>query len=344
MTTIREAVLMAGATAPTESSSARIAAELRQRIAAGELAAGDHVPSTRQITRDFGVAMATATKVLAALRQEGLVRALPGIGTVVAADPAPPDAAHPAPPNGAYPAPGGTTTLVHADGTASAPDREPGLNRERVVLAAIRIADTEGFAALSMRRVATELGTATMSLYRHVRGKDELLMAMADNVFARYPLPAAAPDWRTGLESLCRLQWRGYQDHPWLAVYVSMTRPQLVPRAMKHTEMAMALLAELGLNVRDRLHMAVTLANYVRGLAVNLEPEAQAVQDTGMTNDQWMETQVPLMTEIVSSGEYPMFVAMSQADDVDLSLHTLFEFGLARLLDGLEVFVESASS
>ena len=117
-----------------------------------------------------------------------------------------------------------------------------------------------------------------------------------------------------------------------------MTRPQLVPRAMAHTEQAMALLAVLGLDVSDRLHMAVTLANYVRGIAVNLEPEAQARQDTGMTNDEWMQTQVPLMTEIVSSGEYPMFVAMSQADDVELSLHTLFEFGLARLLDGLEVF------
>jgi len=315
---------MAGVAAPTEPPSARIVAELRRRIASGELAAGDRVPSTRQLTRDFGVAMATATKALAVLRRDGLVRALPGIGTVVAANPAPNSVATPQP--------------VPADEHIGAPDHELVLSRERIVLAAVRIADTEGLAALSMRRVAADLGTATMSLYRHVRNKDELLMTMADNVFARYPLPAAAPDWRTGLESLCRLQWRGYQDHPWLAVYVSMTRPQLVPRAMKHTEMAMALLAELGLNVRDRLHMAVTLANYVRGLAVNLEPEAQAVQDTGMTNDQWMETQVPLMTEIVSSGEYPMFVAMSQADDVDLSLHTLFEFGLARLLDGLEVY------
>ena len=57
-----------------------------------------------------------------------------------------------------------------------------------------------------------------------------------------------------------------------------------------------------------------------------------------MTNDEWMETQVPLMTEIVSSGEYPMFVAMASADNVELSLDSLFEFGLARLLDGLEAF------
>jgi DNA-binding transcriptional regulator YhcF (GntR family) len=322
---------MPGVAAPTESSSAQIAAEIRRRIRSGELVPGDRVPSTRQLTRDFGVAMATASKVLAALRQEGLVRALPGIGTIVAVDPAPPTET--------------SSTRMNLDGPdAAATDREPGLSRERVVLAAIRIADAEGFAALSMRRVAADLGTATMSLYRHVQNKDELLMAMADNVFARYPLPPAEPDWRIGLESLCRLQWRGYQHHPWLAQYVSMTRPQLVPRAMKHTERAMALLAELGLDVGDRLHMAVTLANYVRGLAVNLEPEAQAVQDTGMTNDEWMDTQVPLMTQIVSSGEYPMFVEMATADDVNLSLDSLFEFGLARLLDGLDVFGGSASS
>ncbi len=211
------------------------------------------------------------------------------------------------------------------------------------MLAAVRIADAEGLAALSMRRVAADLGTATMSLYRHVRNKDELLFAMTDNVFARYPLPPATPDWRAGLESLCRLQWRGYQDHPWLAQYVSMTRPQLVPRAMAHTERAMSILAGMGLDIADRLHMAVTLANYVRGTAVSLEPEAQARQDTGMTNDEWMETQVPLMTEIVSSGEYPMFVAMATADNVELSLDSLFEFGLARLLDGLEAFVQSGA-
>ena len=314
---------MAGVAAP-KSSSARIVAELRRRIASGELTAGDRVPSTRQITRDFGVAMATATKALAVLRRDGLVRALPGIGTVVAADPAPNGAAvHPPDPTDSD-----TATL----------DRERGLTRERVVLAAVQIADAEGLGALSMRRVAADLGTATMSLYRHVHNKDELLFAMTDNVFARYPLPPAAPDWRAGLESLCRLQWRGYHDHPWLAQYVSMTRPQLVPRAMAHTERAMSILAGMGLDIADRLHMAVTLANYVRGTAVSLEPEAQARQDTGMTNDEWMETQVPLMTEIVSSGEYPMFVAMANADNVELSLDSLFEFGLARLLDGLEMF------
>src|SRR5213592_4734308 len=70
---------------PTDPPSARIVADIRRRIAAGELRPGDRIPSARQITREWGVAIATATKVLAALRQEGLVRAVPGVGTVVAA-------------------------------------------------------------------------------------------------------------------------------------------------------------------------------------------------------------------------------------------------------------------
>ncbi|MBZ4324459.1 GntR family transcriptional regulator, partial [Streptomyces huiliensis] len=71
----------------TASRSGRIVTEIRRRIEAGELAPGDRVPSTREITRQWGVAMATATKVLTELRHEGLVRAVPGVGTVVAAPP-----------------------------------------------------------------------------------------------------------------------------------------------------------------------------------------------------------------------------------------------------------------
>jgi AcrR family transcriptional regulator len=176
-----------------------------------------------------------------------------------------------------------------------------------------------------------------MSLYRHVRGKDDLLMLMVESTFARYPLPARVADPRAALEAVCRLQWSSYQRHPWLAQWVSMTRPQLIPSAMAHTERAMAVLADLGLDVNERLHMAVTLANYVRGTAINLEPEAQAEQDTGITSHEWMDSQDALMTEIVASGGFPMFAELAQVEELDLTLESLFEFGLARLLDGLEV-------
>jgi len=118
-----------------------------------------------------------------------------------------------------------------------------------------------------------------------------------------------------------------------------MTRPQLIPRAMAHTERAMAVLDHLGLDTTVRLHMAVTLANYVRGTAVNLEPEAQAEQDSGLSSAEWMESQNSVMADILATGEFPMFSAMFATGEVELSLDTLFEFGLGRLLDGLAVLV-----
>ena len=324
-----------------ESVSGQIAAEIAGRIATGELARGDRVPSTRQIVRERGVAMATASRVLTTLRRQGLVHAVPGIGTVVGpgrpgGDPAPIDPA-PIDPAPIDPVPIDPAPIEGSPSPDPPAASEPALSRSRVVATAIQIADAEGLAALSMRRVAAELGTATMSLYRHVRDKDDLLMLMVQATFARYPLPARPADARAGLEALCRLQWSSYQRHPWLAQWVSMTRPQLIPSAMAHTEWAMAILADLGLGVNERLHMAVTLANYVRGTAINLEPEAQAEQDTGITSHEWMASQDAVMAGIVASGEFPMFAELAQVEDLDLTLESLFEFGLARLLDGLEV-------
>ncbi len=300
----------AGTAAPT----ARIVAEITRRIESGELRPGDRVPSTRQITREWGVAMATATRALAVLQEQGLVHARPGFGTVVGAVRA--------------------TPARPSSDPADGPDPHP-LSRERIIAAATKVADSEGLAALSMRRVAAELGTATMSLYRHVRNKDELLTLMVEATFAGSPLPSRGSDPRATLEALCRLQWTCYQRHPWLAQWVSMSRPQLVPSAMAHTELAMAVLADLGLAVNERLHMAVTLANYVRGTAVNLEPEVLAQLDTGLTSDEWMASQDSVMTEIVATHDFPMFAELAADPALDLTLDSLFEFGLARLLDGL---------
>jgi len=160
----------------TEPPYRRIADEIRARIADGELRPGDLVPSARGITREWGVALATATKVLATLSAEGVTRPLPGRGTVVA------DLAVPAGPESG---PAGVARRAEGD---------PDLTRERIVAAAVRVADAEGLAQLSMRRIATELSASPMSLYRHVNGKDELLTAMQDNVISEYPLTAQPPE------------------------------------------------------------------------------------------------------------------------------------------------------
>jgi AcrR family transcriptional regulator len=291
----------------------RIADEIRARIASGELRSGDPVPSARGITREWGVALATATKVLATLNADGLTRSVPGRGTLVSSTP---------------PAPAPRATR-RADGDVD-------LTHERIVAAAIRIADAEGLAQLSMRRIATDLGAAPMSLYRHVRGKDELLVSMMNTVLGEDPLPARPPkDWRAQLELSSRMQWQGFRRHPWLAPALSMTRPQLIPNGMRHTEWALRALDGLGLTLQEMMQAHMALFNQVRGLALNLEAEAQAEQDSGLTNDEYMQTQEHGFREIARTGDFPLLDRLINSD-LELDLDQLFEFGLGRFLDGLE--------
>jgi AcrR family transcriptional regulator len=308
---------------------ARIAAELRGRIERGELVPGQRVPSTREITARWGVAMATATRVLATLRRDGLVHPVPGVGTVVSERPAAPPPRAPAQPRPAANRP--------------ATDRGPG-GAERIVAAAIKVADTEGLAALSMRRVAAELGAAPMSLYRHVADKDELLLQMMNTVFAQARLPdgtaAGPPDgWRARLELAARTMWAGFRRHPWLASAVSMTRPQILPAALPYTEWGLAALDGLGLDLDTMFTAHLTLLNYVRGIAINLEAEAEAEAATGLNNEEWLDTQAPRLEFMVAINDYPMFQRLI-TEAYDFSLDRIFEFGLQRLLDGLATLIE----
>ena len=292
--------------------SARIAAELRRRIVSGELAPGARLPSTRALVQRHGVAMATATKVLTTLRHEGLIRSVPGVGTVVAGEP---PAASPAP--------------------RRRPPRGP-LELEAIVAAGITVADAEGLAALSMRRVAAELGAAPMSLYRHVADKDALLLTMMDSAIAECPLPDERPSsWREGLELAARALWATFRRHPWLPAALSLTRPQLLPGALAYSEWVLGVLSRTGMDALTTFTTHLTLFTFVRGTAVNLELEADAEAASGQTSDQWMAEQEPMLDALVTDGRHPNFARVLREMEFDLDLDELFEFGLQRLLDGI---------
>jgi hypothetical protein len=159
---------------------------------------------------------------------------------------------------------------------------------------------------------------------------------MMDRGFAANPPPDPAPaGWRARAEALCRLQWTMYRRHPWLAHAVSFTRPLLAPHAMAHTEWTMHALA--GRVPPDRLFLAaVTLANYVRGTAVNLEAEVQAEQDTGLTDDEWMHAQRNRLDALLAGGDLPMMARHATAPAAAFGLDDLMEYGVQRLLDGIE--------
>ncbi|MGV9359839.1 GntR family transcriptional regulator [Amycolatopsis sp. NPDC003731] len=282
-----------------------IADELRARIARGELPPGARVPSTRRLAADHGVALATAAKALDLLSQEGVVRAEPRSGTVV------------------------------ADRDRRGGQR--GLTREQLVRTAITIADTEGLGALSMRGVAARLGVAAMAPYRYVRGKDELVLLMADAAFGERGYPAEpSGDWRERLLLGGRTLWSLFKRHPWLAQLGPITRPLPLRNLAVHGEWTLAALSELGVDAATLCNLHVLVFGHVQGMAVHLEREQSALASSGLTEDDWIDHQGPAVAAMAAG--HPTFARML-ADltetGYDLVLDDIFELGMRALLDGL---------
>ncbi|SDH27751.1 regulatory protein, tetR family [Sinosporangium album] len=292
----------------------RVAVELRRKIVEGVLRPGERVPSTRQIVRDFGVAMATASRALTLLRDEGLIVTRPGSGSVVRA--AAPRAPH-------------------------APRLSPReLTRPGIVATAIALADREGIDAVSMRGLAGRFGVTPMSLYHHVSGRDELELLMIRSVFRAEPLTTAAPaGWREQLEQVYRLQWRLYRRHHWLAELVPLTRPPLVPEAMAHSERTLHALTRAGLSRAERNRATFALPALVRGLALAAADELRAERETRMRTAEWWTAIDAEAQQWFRSGRFPRLAAEGEqlaTDDMD----ALFEHSLARYLDGLAVMAK----
>lgn len=311
----------------------RITTELRARILAGELKPGDRMPSIRQIADRSGVAVATATRAVAALRAEGLVESRVGSGTVVSArvTPARPDRTGPA----------RTGRPVRRADSSGPPTGSSALSRSTVLRTAIAIADVEGLDAVSMRRVAAELGVGAMSLYRHVANKDDLVTQMADEVFTEAELPDPAPaGWRAKLELVARRQWTLCRRHHWLPRAVSFTRPSLAPNMMDHTEWTMRALDGLGLSTKVQIQEALTLGSLVITAALSVADEVETEQETGVTLARWFDTRRRQVAELMASGRFPLLSAMD--DQVVADLEGLFEYSLARHLDGFAVLVDGS--
>ncbi|MCP2339416.1 TetR/AcrR family transcriptional regulator C-terminal domain-containing protein [Actinomadura rupiterrae] len=303
----------------------RIAASIRERIVAGELPAGRRVPSTRQIVREHGVAMATAAKALGVLREQGWVRTVPGGGTLVA-DRAP----EPLEPDGLVPG-------------ASSIGVSPGSTRDVVVRAAIVLADRDGLTALTMRRLAAHLGVGPMSLYRYIPDKDELLRLMADVAFGEEPPPEPGPPgWRAKLELSAHIQWRAYRRHPWLTAIMhnSIVRPPAVPSGVRMVDWELRALDGLGLSAHDMLHTVLALDGYVGGIAASNALEVQAEHDTGITGSERMSADSALHTDLFAGGRFRTLAATLPPGATTLAdLDELFEFGLRLHLDGIEALL-----
>ncbi|MGW6712710.1 TetR/AcrR family transcriptional regulator C-terminal domain-containing protein [Streptomyces globisporus] len=226
-------------------------------------------------------------------------------------------------------------------GTGERPSRgpKPGLSLDRIVTAAVAVADAEGLAAVSMRRLSTELGTGTMSLYRYIPGKAELLDLMLDRVqgepFAVRPDEPPA-DWRAAIDRMARGHLDNLRRHPWL-LKINQARTVLGPSALRGLELALTGLRGMGLRDPELIGVIITVNSFVEGLARTQADAAEAVAQTGLSDEAFWENQRPYLERAMLSGAYPVMAGM--AEDTFSSDFDQFEFGLQRLIAGFDALV-----
>lgn len=245
-------------------------------------------------------------------------------------------------------------------GKGKPPARGPkqALSVDEIVAAAIELADAEGLAALSMRKVAARLGRSAMALYTYVPSKDELLDLMLDRVLGELPTDLEPTDgWRPAVEAFARAMFDHAERHPWV-LQVASSRPLLGPNELDVHEAQLRLLDGLGLSGVDMVRAVGLVDSFVRGAARGVADARAAEQATGLSDDEWWNERAPLFEEMSGDawgdrwpvsgrmGEEQAFDQLDRDPNDDTPYLVwveldLFEFGLQRVLDGLEVFIEA---
>ncbi|GAA4083249.1 MULTISPECIES: TetR/AcrR family transcriptional regulator [Actinomadura] len=221
----------------------------------------------------------------------------------------------------------------------------PRLTVERIATVAIGIADAEGLEALSMRRIAEELGVSTMSIYTYVPGKAELIDVMLDRAYGE-PAPSdeVPGGWRARLEHMAREHWALYHRHPWM-LQVSTGRPPLGPNLLDKYESELRAVDGLGLTDVEMDSVVALVTGFAQSAARTSVELAQAERRTGLTDEQWWEATAPVLDKYVDAGRYPLGsrIGTSAAKEYGGTIgpEHAFEFGLGRVLDGIEVLIRS---
>jgi AcrR family transcriptional regulator len=238
--------------------------------------------------------------------------------------------------------------LLWRDGTPAPKGRgpKPGLTVDRIVAAGIEIADADGLAAVSMRRVAERLGVGTMSLYTYVPTKAELVDLMFDTVCGELGGPVdESGTWRERLTRLAEHLFAGFRRHPWMLQVMAMSRPPLGPNSIANYDRDLRAVDGIGLTDLEMDSVVSAVAVFVQGAARAALQGAGSEQATGQTDTQWWEAYAPLLEKVFDAERFPTAARVGaaygehyqSAYDADHGFH----FGLARLLDGVEALVHS---
>jgi AcrR family transcriptional regulator len=217
--------------------------------------------------------------------------------------------------------------------------RRPAHTRADIARAALEIADSQGFDAVSMRRVAERLGAGTMTLYHYVRNKDELVALMSDAVMAEVVVPEGtlSDDWRMALTQIANRSHDAFKAHHW--VFQQMRDDGVPgPNGMRHFEQSLQAVAGLGLDRDQTFEVIGQVDDYVFGYSLREVQEAEE-QEHG-----WSPAVVDFFRRELATGDYPLIheffgddfeAAFAEAMEM-IGNEDRFHRGLKRLLDGIE--------
>ncbi|MGZ4506026.1 MAG: TetR/AcrR family transcriptional regulator [Blastococcus sp.] len=208
--------------------------------------------------------------------------------------------------------------------------RRAGLSRERVLRAAVALADTGGIESLTMRKLGLELGVEAMSLYNHIAGKDALLDAMIDSVFGEIDLPTDGIGWREAMRRRAISARAAMKRHRW-AIGLMESRTSPGPTTLRHHDTVIGTLRGAGFTVAMAAHAFSALDAYIYGFAL------QEASLPFATAEETAEVAQGMMADF-ASGQYPHLteLAVEHALQPDYDYGDEFEFGLDLILDGLD--------
>jgi AcrR family transcriptional regulator len=205
---------------------------------------------------------------------------------------------------------------------------KPAVTLAGIAEAAIRIADAEGLDAVSMQRVADELPVTKMALYRHVPGKTELVAVMSDLAIGPPPEHDDLP-WRQALKTWALDLYAAFAEHPWL-LQSTVGRRLLGPNELAWMDRGIEKLADSGLDGSEQFDSILVLVSHVRNLA-------QQTITTGLAEDDINRALAEILT--TEADRFPSLAAALRT--AGGSPNQGLEFGLDRILDGIELLISA---
>lgn len=204
------------------------------------------------------------------------------------------------------------------------------LSRERVLRAAIDLADREGIEALSMRRLGQEVGVEAMSLYNHVRNKEDILNGMVDVVFSEIDLSSGEVDWSTAMRKRAISARQVLLRHPW-AIGLMESRSQPGPATLRHHDLVLRNLRTAGFSLEMAAHAYSVLDSYIYGFTLNeltlpFNTQQEVSEVAGNILREFPAEEFPYLAEMAI--EHAMKPGYEYGDE--------FEFGLSLILEGLK--------